>query len=131
MWISPSTLFPERVLWSLRSMRTELFRKKVYLQMDAYDLSRSTLKAGQESEEGGYLPAGIAVRIPEEVRHLRFFVYWNDKERVDLDLHAQGYDTERNPIHVGWDADFKKAGIVHSGDITHSALRPRELLLHT
>ena len=104
----------------LRSMRTELFRKKVCLQMDAYDLSRSTLKAGQESEEGGYLPAGIAVRIPEEVRHLRFFVYWNDKERVDLDLHAQGYDTERNPIHVGWDADFKKAGIVHSGDITHS-----------
>ncbi len=103
-----------------KGMRTKLYRKKVYLQMDAYDLSRSVLKAGKGSDEGGYLPAGIAIRIPQEVRHLRFFVYWNDKERVDLDLHAEAFDTEFQPIHVGWNADFKKGGIVHSGDITHS-----------
>ena len=104
----------------LKGMRTELYQKKVYLQTDAYDLSRSVLKSGNGSEEGGYLPAGIAIRIPDEVRHLRFFVYWNDKKRVDLDLHAEAYNTEFEPIHVGWDADFKKDGIVHSGDITHS-----------
>ena len=104
----------------LKGMRTELYQKKVYLQTDAYDLSRSVLKSGNGSEEGGYLPAGIAIRIPDEVRHLRFFVYWNDKKRVDLDLHAEAINTEFESIHVGWDADFKKDGIVHSGDITHS-----------
>ena len=104
----------------LKGMRTELYQKKVYLQTDAYDLSRSVLKSGNGSEEGGYLPPGIAIRIPDEVRHLRFFVYWNDRKRVDLDLHAEAYNTEFEPIHVGWDADFKKGGIVHSGDITHS-----------
>ena len=104
----------------LKGTRTELYRKKAYLQTDAYDLSRSVMKAGKCSDEGGYLPAGIAVRIPGEVRHLRFFVYWNDRKRVDLDLHAEAFDTELNPIHVGWNSDFKKGGIVHSGDITHS-----------
>ena len=104
----------------LRGMRTELYQKKVCLQTDAYDLSRSVLKSGNGSEEGGYLPAGIAIRIPDEVRHLRFFVYWNDKKRVDLDLHAEAFSAEFEPIHVGWNADYKKGGIVHSGDITHS-----------
>ncbi|MBQ8054247.1 MAG: hypothetical protein IJ198_10655 [Lachnospiraceae bacterium] len=104
----------------LKRMRTVLFGKKVYLQMDAYDLPRSRLKGGKGSDEGGYLPAGIAIRIPDEIRRLRFFVYWNDADRVDLDLHATGYDTDFNKVHVGWNADFKKAGIVHSGDITHS-----------
>ena len=104
----------------LKGMRTELYQKKVYLQTDAYDLSRSVLKSGNGSDEGSYLPAGIAIRIPDEVRHLRFFVYWNDKKRVDLDLHAEAINTEFESIHVGWDADFKKDGIVHSGDITHS-----------
>ena len=104
----------------LKWMRTELYQKRVYLQTDAYDLSRSVLKSGNGSDEGSYLPAGVAIRIPDEVRHLRFFVYWNDKKRVDLDLHAEAINTEFESIHVGWDADFKKDGIVHSGDITHS-----------
>ena len=54
------------------------------------------------------------------MKRLRFFVYWNDKNRVDVDLHAAAYDLEGEFIHVGWDAHFNKSGIVHSGDITHS-----------
>ena len=104
----------------LKEMRTEIYGKKVYPMLDAYDLSRSAIKSGNGSDEGGYLPPGIAIRIPEEVRHLRFFVYWNDGKRVDIDLHAFARDEDLNQIHIGWNADFKKNGIIHSGDITHS-----------
>jgi hypothetical protein len=88
--------------------------------MQDYDLAWSALKADEGTSEGGYLPAGIAVRIPERVKYLRFFVYWNDQKRVDLDLHARAFDPDENMIEVGWNADFKKDGIIHSGDITHS-----------
>ena len=62
----------------------------------------------------------MAIRIPEEVKRLRFFVYWNDRERVDVDLHAMAYNLQGETVEVGWDAHFNKEGIVHSGDITHS-----------
>lgn len=104
----------------LQQIRTELFGQKVCLQMQDYDLAWSALKADEGTSEGGYLPAGIAVRIPERVKYLRFFVYWNDPKRVDLDLHARAFDPDGNMIEVGWNADFKKNGIIHSGDITHS-----------
>jgi len=39
---------------------------------------------------------------------------------VDIDLHAGGVDMEGNSLHVGWNADFRSGGVVHSGDITHS-----------
>ena len=104
----------------LEKAQTELAGKKVFLRTDEYDLSYCRLEAGKKSEEGGYLPGGMAIRIPDEVRRLRFFVYWNDKERVDVDLHAMAYSLEGESIHVGWNAHFNKTGIVHSGDITHS-----------
>ena len=104
----------------LGSRQTELAGKKVYLQMEEYDLAQSRLEGTRKSAEGGYLPGGMAIRIPDQVRRIRFFVYWNDKERVDLDLHATAYDVKGEAIHVGWNADFNKSGIVHSGDITHS-----------
>ena len=104
----------------MEKVHTELAGKKVFVQAQEYDLSYSRLEGSRKSEEGGYLPGGMAIRIPDEVKRLRFFVYWNDKERVDVDLHATAYDREGESIHVGWDAHFNKTGIVHSGDITHS-----------
>ena len=104
----------------LEKAQTELAGKKVFLRTDEYDLSYCRLEAGKKSDEGGYLPGGMAIRIPEEVRRLRFFVYWNDKERVDVDLHAMAYSLDGEDIHVGWNAHFNKTGIIHSGDITHS-----------
>ena len=104
----------------LEKARTELAGKKVFLKLDEYDPAYCRLEAGRKSAEGGYLPSGMAIRIPEEVRRLRFFVYWNDKERVDVDLHAMAYSLDGEDIHVGWNAHFNKTGIIHSGDITHS-----------
>jgi len=104
----------------LEKAQTELAGKKVFLKLDGYDPAYCRLEAGRKSDEGGYLPSGMAIRIPEEVRRLRFFVYWNDRERVDVDLHAMAYSLDGEGIHVGWNAAFNKSGIVHSGDITHS-----------
>ena len=104
----------------MKKAGTELAGKKVFVQAEEFDLSYSRLEGGKKSSEGGYLPSGMAIQIPEEVKRLRFFVYWNDKNRVDVDLHAEAYDLEGEFIHVGWDAHFNKSGIVHSGDITHS-----------
>ena len=104
----------------MQERRSELAGKKVFVKAEEFELSYSRLEGGKKSSEGGYLPSGMAIRIPEEVKRLRFFVYWNDKNRVDVDLHAAAYDLEGEFIHVGWDAHFNKSGIVHSGDITHS-----------
>ena len=104
----------------MEKAQTELAGKKVFVSAEEFDLSYSRLEGGNKSSEGGYLPSGMAIRIPEEVKRLRFFVYWNDKNRVDVDLHAKAYDLEGESIDVGWDAHFNKSGIVHSGDITHS-----------
>ena len=104
----------------MEKAHTELAGKKVFVKAEEFELSYSRLEGGKKSSEGGYLPSGMAIRIPEEVKRLRFFVYWNDKNRVDVDLHAKAYDLEGESIDVGWDAHFNKSGIVHSGDITHS-----------
>ncbi len=102
----------------LALIETPLKGKRVYIDEGRLILSRSMLLS--KGDEAGYVRNGLAYRIPAEVRALRFFVYWNDPARVDVDLHASAYDTEGRQITVGWDADFKKSGIVHSGDITHS-----------
>ena len=51
---------------------------------------------------------------------MRFFVYWNDRRRIDIDLHAGGMSMDGEKLHVGWNSDFRSCGVVHSGDITHS-----------
>ena len=104
----------------LQNAKTEFAGKRVFLDTEEYDLTYCRLEGMRKSPEGGYLPGGMAIRIPEEVKRLRFFVYWNDKERVDVDLHALAYSLSDEAIHVGWNAHFNKTGIVHSGDITHS-----------
>ncbi len=105
---------------NLETKDTPLKGKKVFFDMKDFDLSHSALRPNNKSDLGGYIQSGIAWKIPEEAKKIRFFVYWNDKERVDVDLHAFATTSDGKSIHVGWNDDFKKNGIVHSGDITHS-----------
>jgi len=104
----------------LLSVETGLRNKKVYLDMDEFDLEHSQILANNKSEEGGYIPSGIAYKIPEDSQIVRFFVYWNDKNRVDIDLHANGVSTSGENFHIGWNSSFRDCGVLHSGDITHS-----------
>ena len=99
----------------------ELKGKRVYIDMDNYDLISSTIQCNTKSSEGGYIRSGLAYRIPEDVKRIRFFVYWNDSSRVDVDLHSKmvlaksGTTTE-----IGWNANYKNEAAAFSGDITHS-----------
>ena len=103
----------------LRFLNTPLRGKRVRLRMDEYDLDVSELRCSDKSAEGGYIRSGIAFRIPQGVDSLRFFVYWNDTERVDVDLHT-GYTDLKGEAHgVGWDQEFRTEGVVFSGDVTH------------
>lgn len=104
----------------LKTVETEFKGKRVYLDEGMYDFDNSYIETNDKSEEGGYIRSGLAIKIPENVHRLRFFAYWNDRRRIDIDLHGRGYDLSGNLVHVGWDADFRKYGIVFSGDITHS-----------
>lgn len=104
----------------LAANETELRSKKIYLNMPDFDLDLSTVRVADKSAEGGYIRSGLAYKIPEDVNCIRFFVYWNDKERVDVDLHGLAFDLENKPIRVGWNARFKSNELVFSGDITHS-----------
>lgn len=106
----------------LKSVAPELENKKVYLDLDRYNLDFSVIKCNEKSKEGGYVRSGLAYRLPENVDRLRFFVYWNDKCRVDIDLHASATDINNQHINIGWNSDFKtdNCSIIFSGDITHS-----------
>ena len=99
---------------------TPLKGKKVYLDTPEFDLECSSIRVADKSSEGGYIRSGLAYRIPDGVRCIRFFVYWNDTQRVDVDLHGAATDIEGKQINVGWNARFKDGSMVFSGDITHS-----------
>ena len=99
---------------------TPLKGRRVCLDAEGFDLEHSVLETGERSKDGGYIRSGISYRIPDSAKYVRFFVYWNDENRVDVDLHASGLDQNGDPLHVGWDADFRNGGVLHSGDITHS-----------
>lgn len=103
-----------------RQAVTPLQGKKVFLQMQQFDLKHSVLETSNRSKDGGYIRSGIAWKIPDDAKYVRFFTYWNDHARVDIDLHAGAVATNGRSIHVGWNADFRNSGVIHSGDITHS-----------
>lgn len=92
--------------------------RKVFIDEGRLDLGHSMLLA--KGDEAGYVRNGLAYKIPEDIMILRFFVYWNDKNRVDIDLHASGSNKQGLAVNVGWDSDFRTSGVCHSGDITHS-----------
>lgn len=104
----------------MKYLKTPLQNKKVYVDEGNFSMIDSIVECSSKSDEGGYIRSGLAIKIPENVKRLRFFVYWNDKKRVDIDLHADAFDKEGNAFHVGWYGEYHKNGIVTSGDITHS-----------
>ena len=120
--------FMDQMIQILRSLMTEHYRqaitelkgKKVWFDMEQFDLDHSVPETNNKSGDGGYIRSGIAWKIPDGAKYVRFFVYWNDSKRVDIDLHAGGRTTDGKSLHVGWNADFRNCGVVHSGDITHS-----------
>lgn len=104
----------------LKANETVLRGKKIYIDMPEYDLDQSSIRVTDKSSEGGYIRSGLAYKIPEGANRLRFFVYWNDKERVDVDLHGSAVGVDGKQIYVGWNANYKDGALVFSGDITHS-----------
>lgn len=113
-------IFEELLSARMKSINTSFKGKKVMLKMDSFDLEASELRCNNKSKDGGFIRSGIAYRIPEEISTLRFFVYWNDINRVDVDLHTGYTDNQNRNHHVGWNQSFRDTGVVFSGDITHS-----------
>lgn len=116
-WKIFKTILKQTLRIKLSCISTDLKDKKIYLDTQDYDVEHSMIL---KSEEGGYNRGGMAFKIPESVNKMRFFVYWNDGCRVDVDLHASFLHQNGVWGHVGWNGDFKSSGIVTSGDITHS-----------
>ena len=103
-----------------RSCETPLKGRKVFLDLEDIDLAHSSLETEDRSAGGGYVRSGIAYRIPADIRYLRFFVYWNDARRVDVDLHAGALCRDGKVLNVGWNGDYCDSGVVYSGDLTVS-----------
>ena len=99
---------------------TPIKGRKVYIDMPGFDLKMSEVRTTNKSSEGGYIRSGLAYKIPEEIKRIRFFVYWNDENRVDVDLHGSVLSNENKRLGIGWNADFRNGALVFSGDITHS-----------
>ena len=114
------SVFEEVLKAHMAGMDTVLRNKKVALAMPEFDLAMSELHCNDKSAEGGFIRSGIAYRIPDGIDALRFFVYWDDASRVDIDLHAGYTDLEGKLHSVGWNQSFRDSGVVFSGDITHS-----------
>ena len=124
-------IFTRALEEQLKAISTPIKGKKVFIDPECFDLENTVLEMNDKSKDGTYVPSGFAYKIPEEAKSIRFYVYWNDKGRVDVDLHASGVrkvsdpsDPERKTrteeIHIGWNSDFRNSGLVYSGDITHS-----------
>lgn len=112
-------VFLSTLVANLVSKDLDTFRdKKVYLDEKDVDFSRSKIEITDKFE--GYISNGIAMRIPETAKFLRFFTYWNDKQRIDIDLHGMAVYEDGESSHIGWHGRYKDGSLVHSGDITHS-----------
>lgn len=108
---------------NLKSKRIpELFGKAVYVDNEGFDLEHSRIETNIKSIEGGYIPSGIAYKIPDDVKILRFFVYWNDRNRIDIDLHAAVFKDDNSRVNIGWCDSYRadSTKTCYSGDITHS-----------
>lgn len=104
----------------LSANKTPLRGKKVYVDAKDFDLSLSEIRVTNKSSEGGYIRSGLAYKIPDNAKAIRFFIYWNDTNRVDVDLHASAFSTDGQQIQVGWNSNYRSGALVFSGDITHS-----------
>lgn len=97
----------------------ELAGKRVFLDESDVDYSLSKIII-DKFEEGGYIRNGIAIKIPTTANVVSFFTYWNDKERIDIDLHGVSVKDNNIKHHIGWNGSYNVDYAVHSGDITHS-----------
>lgn len=112
-------VFLSTLVANLISKDIDTFRdKKVYIDEKDVDFAKSKIEITDKFE--GYITNGIAMRIPENAKFLRFFTYWNDKQRIDIDLHGMAVYENGESNHIGWHGGFRGASLVHSGDITHS-----------
>jgi hypothetical protein len=102
----------------LSGIDTPFKGKKVYVDGGRLDIDHSMILS--KGDEAGYVRNGLAYFIPKDVKYVRFFVYWNDKDRVDIDLHCSAHMTDGSRFEIGWDEDLKNEAAVHSGDITNS-----------
>ena len=102
----------------LSGIDTPFKGKKVYVDGGRLDTGHSMILS--KGDEAGYVRNGLAYFIPEDVKYVRFFVYWNDKDRVDIDLHCKAHTTDGGLFEIGWNEDLKNEAAVHSGDITNS-----------
>lgn len=107
---------------NLAAKETLIRGKRIAFRFGDIAPEYSAILTNDKSGQGGYIPSGTAFRIPEHAHRIRFFVYWNDRRRVDVDLHAYVNVKSRSgePLHIGWNASFRGGGVVMSGDITHS-----------
>ncbi|MBQ7774803.1 MAG: hypothetical protein IJ379_02690 [Lachnospiraceae bacterium] len=117
---SVSRIFAKLLEQKFRSITTEFQGKKVYLETGDIDLEHSLLQGNTKSPLVGYLKSGMAYKIPEEAKVVRFFTYWNDSKRVDVDLHAQVFRKDTGVAHIGWNGEFRNMATAMSGDLTVS-----------
>lgn len=115
------SIFLTALVSNLGSLEVEqIAGKKVFIEPGEFDLTQSRIELTDKSDEGGYIQAGLAFKIPEEIETVRFLTYWNDKRRVDIDLHARFVTKDGESGHIGYYGSHKDRGLVFSGDITHS-----------
>lgn len=112
-------VFLSTLVANLLSKDIEDFRgKSIYIDEKDVDFSKSKIEITDKFE--GYITNGLAIRLPEKAKFLRFFTYWNDERRIDVDLHGVAIDDTGRANHIGWHGSRSGGALVHSGDITHS-----------
>lgn len=97
--------------------------KRVCLDKNGVSLESSLVLPNDiGGNAGSVYPAGIALEMPEQVNLLRFFMFWQDTEKmVDLDLHAYLLMKNGYKMHIGWNANYREGSAVcTSGDVTSS-----------
>lgn len=91
--------------WQVYSIAEKLFRiyleihptpmdgKKVFLDLNDYDLEHSVIPRKHKYEEKDYIQRGLAYRIPEGIDLIRFFIAWESQGPVSLRLEVNGIDS--------------------------------------
>lgn len=98
----------------LQTLDTPLKGKKVFLDFERVDLNYSEFVFDEDTS----CMCRFAYKIPESVDKIRAFVYWDDKEVVDVDLHSSGISCNGEIIHFGCNDVNPEGGIATSGDLT-------------
>lgn len=119
-----SSTIHQMLLAKMEKLDTPIRGKKVFLDAGPFSLKGSVVLPNSTGNTGdSYPPAGMAYELPED-KTVRFFVFWDHpRNRVDVDAHFYAFQNgmeREEPIHVGWNGDYEKMGMVTSGDITHS-----------